>query len=180
MTKEDISAFTRRISQGNKSDIVVVLFDIYFAYEKDARQILSEKDERKTLSEKDMGLELDEKDARQALNEKLQIVLRKANQVVEHLKGDLDFTYEIAYQLYPLYDYVERCISRAIYSQRKEPLDEASIVMNNLRDAFIEVAKADNSERQMRNVETVTAGYTYGRGSLNEITDIDANRGFLA
>ena len=157
MTKEDITYYTRRITQGNKSDIIVVLYDIYFSYEEDVRAALEKKD----LTD-------------------LQLAIRRANEVVEHLKLDLDFSYDIARQLYPLYDYVQRCLSKALYRQDAAEGDHAAAVMKELREAFIEVAKADDSGREMQNAETVTAGYTYGPGSLSEVTDGGSNRGFFA
>ena len=47
---------------------------------------------------------------------------------------------------------------------------------------FKEVAKQDDSEAVMKNVQTIYAGLTYGRGTLNETIDsgADANRGFEA
>ena len=38
MKNEDRQGFARRIIEGNKSDIIVVLYDIYFSYEKDAKK----------------------------------------------------------------------------------------------------------------------------------------------
>ena len=156
MTKEDITDYTRRISQGNRSDIIVVLYDIYFSYEEDVRSALQ------TGSTDD-----------------LRTAIHHTNEVVEHLKQDLDFTYDIANQLYPLYDYVQRCLSKALYRQAVEEVDHAAYVMRELREAFVEVAKQDNSDRQMQNAELVTVGYTYGPGSLNEVTN-GSNRGFFA
>ena len=157
MTKEDKIIFTRRITQGNRSDIIVVLFDIYFAYEEDARRALSSED-------------------RQGFADSLEHM----EQVADHLKQALDFTYELSAQLFALYDYVHRCLAKAGYRHRDQELDEASGVMKELREAFIEVAKADDSASQMQNAQTVVAGYTYGRGSLNEVTEGDRNRGFFA
>ena len=156
MTKEDITVYTRRITQGNKSDIIVVLYDIYFSYEEDAKAALEIGDVQG-----------------------LTAAIRHMNDVAEHLKRDLDFTYKIAGQLYPLYDYVQRCLSKALYKKDDGQLALAARVMSELREAFIEVARQDDSGRQMQNAETVTAGYTYGRGSLSEITD-GTNRGFFA
>ena len=47
---------------------------------------------------------------------------------------------------------------------------------------FKEVAKQDDSEAVMKNVQTIYAGLTYGRGTLNETIDsgADVNRGFEA
>ena len=156
MTREDITYYTRRISQGNKSDIIVVLYDIYFSYEEDVRSALKNEDDDKLL-----------------------IAIRHTNEVVEHLKQALDFSYEIAGQLYPLYDFVQRCLAKALYKRDVTQVYDAAKVMSSLREAFIEVAKVDESGRQMQNAETVTAGYTYGPGSLSEVTDGN-NRGFFA
>lgn len=156
MTKEDKIYYTRRITQGNKSDIIVVLFDIYFSYGQDAQAAVDSRD-----------------------TEALRDAIRHMTAVVSHLKDDLDFTYDIAAQLYPLYDYVQRCLAKALYKRDSGQIEAAARVMNGLRDAFIEVARQDDSAARMQNAQTVTAGYTYGRNSLSEITDGD-NRGFFA
>ena len=156
MTNEDKKNYTRRITQGNKSDIIVVLFDIYFSYEQDVREAIINND-----------------------NEAFGISIHKAGKVLNHLKTDLDFKYEISAQLYSLYDYVQRCLAKVTYRKSVTELDNAAVVMKGLREAFIEVAKSDESGQQMQNAETVVAGYTYGRNSLNEMTD-GTNRGFFA
>ena len=157
MTKEDIGIFTRRISQGNRSDIIVVVYDIYFAYEEDALAAIKKSD-----------------------MDAFAFAIRHMSDAVSHLMSALDFTYEISSQLYPLYDYTQRCLSRALYAKDINSIESASKVMSGLREAFIEVARADESGRSMRNAETVTAGYTYGPGSLNEISVGGSNRGFYA
>lgn len=157
MTKEDKVIFTRRITQGNKSDIIVVLYDIYFAYEEDAKKALQAED-------------------RQGFSD----ALGHMEAVADHLKQALDFAYPLSPQLFALYDYVQRCLARCGYRFDLQGMEEAASVMKELREAFIEVAKADDSATQMQNAQTVVAGYTYGRGSLNEMTEGDGNRGFFA
>ncbi len=157
MTKDDKIYFTRRITQGNKSDIIVVLFDIYFAYEEDAKKALNESDRQQFAD-----------------------ALGHMEMVTEHLKKALNFSYEMAAQLFSLYDYVQRSLAKAGYQCSKDGINDAAEVMKELREAFVEVAKADESSQQMQNAQTVVAGYTYGRSSLNEVTQGDGNRGFLA
>ena len=157
MKKEDINAFTLRISQGNKSDIIVVVYDIYFAYEKDARDAIEARDIDGMIA-----------------------AIRHCTDAVSHLMNALDFSYEISLQLYPLYDFVRRSLAKTIYSLDTCHIDIASNIMKSLREAFIEVAKSDDSGRSMKNAETISAGYTYGRGSLNEFSDGGSNRGFYA
>ena len=156
MTNEEKINYTRRITQGNKSDIIVVLYDIYFSYEQDVRDAIASGD-----------------------NKAFGIAIHKAGEVLSHLKTDLDFKYEISSQLFALYDYVQRCLAKVSYQKSEAELDNAAAVMKELREAFIEVAKSDSSGQQMMNAETVVAGYTYGRNSLNEMTD-GTNRGFFA
>ena len=52
--------------------------------------------------------------------------------------------------------------------------------MKPLWEAFVEVAKSDDSDSVMQNSQRVTAGLTYGRNNLNEsYDDGNLNRGFL-
>ena len=44
MKQEQVQIFTRRISQSNKSGLVVIVFDIIFAYIKEAKECLSADD----------------------------------------------------------------------------------------------------------------------------------------
>ena len=96
MRREEISIFSRRIAQSNASELIVVLYDIYFAYENEAYLALEDASWDGYLSS-----------------------LRKCSQVIEHLKSSLDFNYSIAKELYPLYNFVEVSLSKAIYSRDK-------------------------------------------------------------
>lgn len=106
--------------------------------------------------------------------------LRNASKVLEHFKNALDFNYEISGNLYALYDFCERQLSKAMYLNSTEPLDSVKKIMSELGEAFAEVDKQDNSGSAMKNSQTITAGLTYGRNELNETMDNNSNRGFLA
>ncbi len=158
MNKDKISAFTLRISSSNKTGIIGVLYDIYKEYELDAREAFSSGD-----------------------NEEAVAALNKCSEVVSHLQKDLNFNYSVSKNLYSLYDYVQRCISRAIYQGKADALDEAKSVMDSLGEAFSQVAKEDDSAPLMKNTQKVVAGYTYGRNTLNEsFLGDQSNRGFWA
>ena len=47
--------------------------------------------------------------------------------------------------------------------------DTVREVMGKLKDAFIEVAKEDDSAPVMENTQQLYAGLTYGKGALNEV-----------
>lgn len=145
MTKEDMVAFNHRITQSNPSQLICVLFDMYFAYEKDALVALS-----------------------QGTQQEYVYATRQCGQVVEHLRSVLNFDYEISKELFSLYTFVEECIARALYRKQKEDFADASKVMKALQDAFEQVAIEDGRKPLMKNTQQVTVGLTYGRNQLNE------------
>ena len=107
--------------------------------------------------------------------------VRQCGQVVRHLKEALDFSYDISYSLYALYDYVERTLARAMYEQKADTIHVAGNVMRHLQDSFVQLAKEDASAPLMGNAQQVTAGLTYGKGKLNEsMGNMEINRGFFA
>ena len=170
MNSNEISTFTRRITESNRSELIVVLYDIFFAYANEAIESLEEIER--------LGKKCDE--ARIA-SERGRIALKKAGLSIEHLKGALDYKYELSSQLYPLYDYAERMAAKSIYTERVDGIKEAMRILSSLREAFVEVAKQDTSAPLMQNTEKVSAGYTYGRYDINEVTsNYDNARGFFA
>lgn len=157
MTDEKKKEFTRRLSQCNASEMIVIEYDIFFAYLDDALE----------------AFELGGEPFRQAI--------RRADALLVRLQEALDFKYEIAAQLYPLYNYSRRQLALALATHKKKPISNARNVMNKLYDAFAQIAAEDTSEPVMHNAQTVYAGYTYGKHALNEAAYDDAgeSRGFF-
>lgn len=156
MKKEKKQEFVNRITQANRSALVVVLYDITIEYIKDAKtKIQNNKEDYKEE-------------------------LYKARECVKELLGALDFTYEISKELSRLYLYVNRCVTKAIAKKDAEGLDSALYVLEHLRESFAEIAKKDTSECLMGNTQEVYAGLTYGKEQLNESLSGQDNRGFLA
>jgi len=51
--------------------------------------------------------------------------------------------------------------------------------LQKLRDAYAQIASQDDSAPVMSHTQTVVAGLTYGRHSLNEnVSDVSSDRGF--
>ena len=158
MNKDKISAFTLKIASSNGTGLITILYEIYEEYESDAF-ILFE------------AGQVDEAIA----------ALKKCAEVVDHLQKDLNFEYKVSGNLYALYDYVKRNVAKSIYKANTEGLIEAKKVMDELGNAFEQIAKEDNSAPLMQNPQAVIAGATYGRSSLNEsIIGNQASRGFWA
>ncbi len=161
MTAETIATFTRKIVASNRSELICVLYEIYFSYEQEAIEAL-------TREGKEAG-------------DTYTKGLRQCGQVVRHLKDALDFSYKISYSLYALYDFVERQLAKAMYEQKVERIQSAGKIMRDLEESFVQVAKQDASGPMMGNAQQVTAGLTYGKGQLNEsMGAMESNRGFFA
>lgn len=158
MKKEQIVDFTRRISQCNRGELVVVMYDIYFAYVEDAKAAY--KSEEWTAY----------KDA-----------LRKAQRTLDELISALDFSYELAGNLYSIYIFCKDSLAKSMYKRDVADMEHAGRLMAKLYEGFVAAAKQDTSEPLMKNTQQVYAGYTYGRDDLVETySDSNKSRGFLA
>lgn len=160
MKAESVKIYTRRITSANKSEIIVIMYDII--------------EENLTLAEE----ALNKGDKVTFKNE-----LKQAVSFVKELLVSLDMSYEISKNLASLYIYVSRCLNFALVSGKKEEIEAAEKVLRKLGDSFREVAKTDESKPVMENTQRVYAGITYGRGlDLDETLVAPAmeSRGFRA
>lgn len=148
--------FTRRISQCNKGELIVIMYDIVFAYMDEA------KDEH----------EKNNYDA-------YKTAIKKAQNAIDTLIDGLDFSYDVSKQLYPLYMYAKNQLAKAIYQNKTDGILHAEKVLRHLYSSFKEAAKSDTSGPLMRNTQKVYAGITYGKNVLNESYTNTTQRGFL-
>lgn len=156
MKKELINDFTLRISQSNKSQLIVVLYDMILEYLKEAEKLYQNNSLPEFCAE-----------------------LKKAQACVTELMSVLDMKYKISLNYMQIYLYINKLIIDSIIKRKPVELDRAAGMITDLRDAFKEVAKQDTSLPIMGNTQQVYAGMTYGRGTLNELCDApDLNRGF--
>ncbi len=158
MTQEKKQEFTRRLSCCNRGEMIVILYDILFTYLDDA------------IAAKEQG-------TYEAFRESA----GKAGQVVHRLMDDLDFTYPIASELYPAYQFVSKLLALAVCKNTADSLKDAKRVLKNLYDGFTEAAKQDSSGPLMQHTQQVVAGMTYQKGSLTEtLQGSESSRGFFA
>ncbi|MBQ5485380.1 MAG: flagellar protein FliS, partial [Lachnospiraceae bacterium] len=131
MQQEVKQIFTRRIVESNRSELIVVLFDIFDCYVEEAQKAY----------EKGAG-SVDVLDS-----------LRHACLVLEHLKDDLDFRSDrkLCEGLFSIYDYCQRQIARSLYQNNTDGVTQARKLMSELRTSFVEVAKEDRSEPLLDN-----------------------------
>lgn len=149
--------YTARVAQANRSELVVIIYELFLIAIDEAKKAFHKGD-----------LEVGVKE------------IKRAEGFLQELMGSLDKRYEIAEPLMRLYRYIyEQLIFSVI--RRKMVNEEVIIeVMTNLKEAFTEVAKEDQSEAVMENAQQLYAGLTYGKGSLNEVllSGDENNRGF--
>lgn len=149
--------FTRRLSQCNSGGMIVIIYEICFAYMEDARQAHAK-----------------------GRHDEMKAAIRKAQNVLDELIGSLNFAYEISSNLYVLYVFCKNELARTLYENRMDGLEEADKVMRRLYHSFAEAAKQDTSAPIMSNTQQIYAGMTYGRNQLNENDmDYDRQRGFF-
>lgn len=157
MDKELMHAFTRRLSQCNKGEMIVITYEICFTYLDDARKAY--KEDR---------------------HEEFKQGILRSQRVLRQLMGSLDFKHKISGNLYQLYRYCSTQLSETLYKNELTGLEEAEKVLRPLYSSFVEAAKQDHSEPLMQNIQQVYAGMTYGKGELTEnYLENDVHRGFL-
>ncbi len=156
MNNEDRKGYTNRVVQANKSELIVILYDIILQDLREARENLS------------IG-EIEE----------FQKSCDHSCRAVNELIVSLDFQYDISKELFRLYHYVNENVTKAKTTRQESLLTNAYKTMEKLRLAFVEVATQDQSQPVMKNTEQVYAGLTYTKGNLNEsLLDDSSNRGF--
>ena len=148
--------FTRRLSQCNSGEMIIIMYDIVFAYMEEAK------------SAHEMNS-----------YEEYKMAIKKSQGAIDTLIGALDLKYDIAKDLHKLYVYAKNCLAKAIYQNRTDGLIEAEKILKRLYTSFCEAAKTDTSGPIMRNTQQVYAGMTYGRTTLNENCFEDNHRGFF-
>lgn len=159
MTKELIQAYTARITQASKTELVVITYEI----------LLSDIKEALTAYEK-------------GDNSQYSKVLKHASIVINELMRSLDYQHEVSYNLMSLYIYVSKCVIEANHQKNTELLENAVIVIQILMEGFEEICSQDMSGPVMQNAQQLYAGLTYGKNTLNEvyIDPQEHNRGFKA
>ncbi|MGN0342213.1 MAG: flagellar protein FliS [Roseburia sp.] len=154
-TKQD---FTRRISQSNRGQLVVICYEIALSYIEDAVCAGGEQDW-----------------------ESFHTAVRQTDQVLSHLQDGLNFRYDLSRNLYQLYDFCRRELMQSLYQHSVCPLQHVQQILKELHEAFQTVAAQDASAPLMQNTQQVYAGMTYGKEKLNEsFQDLDNSRGFFA
>lgn len=156
MTNEVKQEYTLKITQANKTELITILYEMLLIYVDDAKKAYDEADRM---------------EFREAI--------RKARGCVDELLASLNFDYGLSMNFLQLYLYVNRELIKAEIRNLEEPLQNVKKVIDGLHSAYEKLDKMDDSGAVMENVQTIYAGLTYGKNTLNEnLADQGSDRGF--
>ena len=156
MNKEKKQEFTLRITRANKTQLVVILYDMVLVYLEDSLEAFENRD----YKEYKWNIE-------------------RAKDCIDELLNSLHMEYEIAGVLKSLYFFFKRELTTAAIQSKKELVQQVMEMIKELKVSYEQVAARDTSAPVMQNAQTVYAGLTYGKDSLNvSLSDQGTNRGF--
>lgn len=156
MIKEKKQEFTLRITKANKSEMIVILYDMILQYLEDAVNHYQEGNVKEYKKD-----------------------INHAKSCIDELLNSLNFQYDLAQVLRGLYYFYKRELSTAAIQEKQELLPPVIKMIQELRNSFEQIAKEDLSAPIMDNTQKVYAGLTYGKDSLNlNLSDQGSNRGF--
>ena len=155
MTNEQIKNFTLKIADSNATEVIVIVYELAQIDLNDAIKKYREND-----------------------FDAFKLCINKTTNCINDLIESLDLSYDIARQLLNIYLFINRELSLSIVKYDENKLTRIAAMLNKLQKSFEELSKTDTSGKALKNAQEVYAGLTYGRGTLNESTSIDTNRGF--
>lgn len=158
MTKELKQQYTLKITQANKTQMIVILYEMFLIYLEETESAHAKED-------------------REGFREGI----RKSRGCLRELMASLHFEYEPAMNLLQLYLYINRELAKADIHNSTEELDHVKKVITKLHEAYQKISEQDTSGPVMANTQTVYAGLTYGKNTLTEnLSDQGSSRGFRA
>lgn len=156
MKKEKKQDFTLRISRANKTQLVVILYDMVLVYLEDSLEAFENKNYK--------GYKWN---------------IERAKDCIDELLNSLHMEYEIAGILRGLYFFYKRELTTAAVQNKKELVLPVVQMIQELKESYEQISSQDTSAPIMENAQTVYAGLTYGKTSLNvDLSDQGTNRGF--
>ena len=156
MTAEQKKEFTRKITQANSTELIVILYDISLVYVNEAIAKMEEGNVKEAS-----------------------IQANYARKCIEEMIQNLHFEYDLATSLHWIYLSMKKSLREAIWDKKTEPLISVRDNLASLRSSYAEIVSQDKSAPVMGHTQTVVAGLTYGRYSLNEsLAEESSSRGF--
>lgn len=161
MTKEKKNEFTLRISQANRSELIIILYEMTICYIEDVINI---------SHTGDTGV---------ANNIELQNAVRRAVGCIEEMQNNLHYEYDLAKNLKQIYLYMKKQLRIAGTTGNTDSLYVVKKELEILRDAYKTIKDTDTSRPVMVNTQLVLTGMTYDRNRiLDSLTTEYSSRGY--
>lgn len=159
MDQERFREYTARITQANRSQLIVITYELIQESIGDAINAHGDGD--------DMAFQRE---------------LDRAQKLLYEMMTALDMEYSVSVELMQLYSFCTKKLIQAKFQKSAADLDGVIRVLQKLQIGFEEVVKQDTSMPVMMNTQQVYAGLTYGKNSLHEVCmdGNERNRGFKA
>ena len=130
MNKNKKERFTNRIINANRTELIVILYEMCFEY----------------MAEDDIS---------------------KSQQIIRRLESDLNFDYELSYQLFNIYTYAERELVKYNIDLNPAHITNTKRILTPLYEAFLEISKQDKSKPLLNPEPIITTTYTNEAQLLN-------------
>ena len=156
MKKELKQEFTLRITRANKTQMIVILYDMVLVYLKDSLEAF-EKEDYSTYKWN----------------------IDRAKDCIDELIHSLHMEYEIAGILKGLYFFYKRELTSGGEQRDTDKVLSVMGMIQELKESYEQIAAQDTSAPIMENTQAVYAGLTYGKDSLSiNLSDQGTQRGF--
>ncbi len=156
MTKEKKNGYTLRITQANRAELIVILYEITIDYVEEAIA---------AASADNIG--------------SVSFSTANAIRCIEEMQQNLHFEYDLAKSLNRLYTYMKNKLRAAYISGETEGLGDVLKKLKKLKDSYEKIAPTDTSGPVMIHTQTVLSGMTYSKDKvLDELTNDTAGRGY--
>lgn len=157
MDAEKKQSFTRRITQANRTQLVVIVYEMLLVYLEDASHAF-EKSDKAEFKEN----------------------LRMARECIGQMRTSLNFEYSLSKNLFAIYNFADKELARNYFSFKNDNIDVIQMIFRKLHNAYYKISKEDDSKPLMDNIQSVYAGLTYTKSTLNESIDYeDKKRGYF-
>lgn len=157
MQQEQITAYNARVVQASKGELVVISYELLLDFIKGAKEALDQKKEQEFKED-----------------------VSKAKKTLRSLMDGLDFNYDISKSLMSLYLHINQQLIKGSLKKDKTYLEQVEKLLAILLKGWQEAVKMTKEEPLITNGEKLYAGLTYGKGTLNEITISNSQRGYKA
>lgn len=155
MTKEKKNEFTLKISQANKTELIIILYDIAITYIQEA-------------------MDLCDNNIDEAVNSG-----KKAIACIEEMQNNLHYEIDLAKKLKQLYLFMKKQLRTGVISKDFSGYALVKKELESLKGAYEQIQGMDKSEPVMQHTQTVISGMTYGRDKLlDSLTTDCSSRGY--